>query len=96
MKKVWVILFDNSPECGSPIRIRGVYDSEEKARKGFEKCLRESWEDLTEDENECDRSCHGDFNVCVKDMCFENTHYLLNVEVWNVNEDWESSVFDGY
>jgi len=94
MKKVWVILFDNSPECGSPIRVRAVYDSEEKARKGFEKCLRASWEDLIEDEDEW--TYHGDFDNCVKNMEFNNSRYYLNVEVWNVNEDWDGSIFNDY
>ena len=96
MKKVWVILFDNSPEAGSPIRIRGAYDSEEKVRKGFEKCLRTSWKQLTEYEDECDWDCHGNLDECVRDMRFSNSSYSLSVEVWNVNEDWEGSIFDDY
>ncbi len=89
MKKVWIILFDNSSEAGKPNRIRGIYDSEEKAREGFEKCLRENWKQLTEYEDECDWDCHGDFNECVKDMDFKNSRYRLSVEVWSGFESWE-------
>ena len=93
MKKAWIILFYNFPETGEPIQIRGVYDSKEKACKGFEKCLRENWKQLTEDEDECDWDCHGNFDECVKNMDFENHSYRLSVEAWNVNEDWKGSIF---
>ncbi len=95
MKKVWVVLFDNSPECGSPIRVRAVYDSEEKARKGFEKCLRANWDELTKNGDE-DFKPYDDFDTCIKELSFNNFHYGLYVEEWKVNEDWEGSIFDDY
>ncbi len=92
MKKIWVMMFDYDPK-GEAL-VRAIYDSEERARKGFKKCLRENWKELTGREDECDWDCHGNFNECVKKMYFNNFRYSLKIEVWELNADWIGSLFD--
>lgn len=92
MNKIWVMMFDYAPK--EEALVRAIYDSEERAREGFKKCLRENWKELTGCEDEYDWDCHGDFNECVKDMYFNNFHCSLKIEVWELNEDWKGSLFD--
>ena len=101
MKNAWVILLDEFREdsLGRVVYttvIKGVYSSKKKAREGFEKYLREDWEDLIEYEDERDLDCHGDIDACVKDMLFSNSCCRLRVEVINVNGNWEGPTFEGY